>query len=178
MHLSYSTTGPKGRFTPVSLSGSTGNGGVIEAYIGAQEGATMAPASTRTMTFRVALASNIPVSKTSPVMAFEAYLDQVNSASGSGSTLADTHVANVMVPGAAPTNTMTYVLIGVGVLVVVLLVIVLSLLWRRRKAASRSRARAGGGDDALNASLASSRSEGLRAANRTAGGTEKSQAGR
>ena len=125
--------GAKGRFTPVDLSGSTGNGGVIEAYIGAQEGATMAPASTRTMTFRVAFASNIPVSKTSPVMAFEAYLDQVNSASGSGTTLAETHVTKIMVPGVAPTNTMMYVLIGMGVLVVVLLVIVLGLLWRRRK---------------------------------------------
>jgi hypothetical protein len=133
VHLSYSTTGPKGRFTPVDLGGSTGNGGVIEAYIGAKEGATMAPASTRTMTFRVALASNMPVSKTSPVMAFEAYLDQVNSASGSATTLADTHVTNVMVPGVAPTNTMMYVLIGVGVLVVVLLAIASGLLWRRRK---------------------------------------------
>jgi hypothetical protein len=132
VHLSYSTTGPKGRFIPVNLNGSTGSGGVIEAYVGAQEGDTMAPASTRALTFRVALASNIPVSKTSPVMGFEAYLDQVNPASGSGSTLAGTPVVDVMIPGAAPTNTLMYVLIGAGVLVVVLLIIVLTVLWRRR----------------------------------------------
>jgi hypothetical protein len=65
-------------------------------------------------------------------MGFEAYLDQVNPASGSGSTLAGTPVVDVMIPGAAPTNTLMYVLIGAGVLVVVLLIIVLTVLWRRR----------------------------------------------
>jgi LPXTG-motif cell wall-anchored protein len=72
------------------------------------------------------------VYKGGPLIAFTAYLDEVNNASGSRSTLAVTHAANVSVPTAAPNNTMWYVLIGVVVLLA-LLVVTLTLLWRRHK---------------------------------------------
>ena len=132
VHLSYSTTGPNGHFAKLALSGSTSNGNVILGYIGPQQGATMAPKSSETITFRVSLASSIPVSKAAPMLAFEAYLDQVNSADGSGTTLADTYATDVKVPTAASSNTLTYVLITIGALVVVLAIVGL-VVWTRRK---------------------------------------------
>jgi Phosphate-induced protein 1 conserved region len=131
VHLSYSRTGPKGRFTNVALTGSTGRG-AIEGHLGPDDGATLPPASSQTLTFRVALAAGVPVSKSAPIMAFAAYIDQFNTASGSRSTVAATSPASVSVPGSAPTNTMRYVLIGAGVLVI-LLAILLIVLWRRRR---------------------------------------------
>jgi LPXTG-motif cell wall-anchored protein len=84
------------------------------------------------MTFRVALASGVPVSKITPVMTFAIYIDQVNTASGSRSTVAETKATSITVPGTAPTNTTLYILIGAGVFVV-LLAILVAILWRRRR---------------------------------------------
>jgi hypothetical protein len=131
VHLSYSRTGPKGRFTNLALTGSTGSG-AIEGHLGPDDGATLPAGSSQTMTFRVALASDVPVSKNAPIMAFAAYIDLFNTASGSRSTVAATSPASITVPGAAPTNTMRYVLIGAGVLVI-LLAVLLIFLWRRRR---------------------------------------------
>ena len=58
----------------------------------------MPPKSSETITFHVSLASSVPVSKAAPMLAFEAYLDQVNSADGSGTTLADTYATDMKVP--------------------------------------------------------------------------------
>jgi hypothetical protein len=138
VHLSYSRTGPKGRFTNLALTGSTGSG-AIEGHLGPEDGATMAPASSQTMTFRVALASGVPVSKSAPIMAFAAYIDQFNTASGSRSTVAATTPASISVPGTAPTDTMRYVLIGAGV-IVILLAIAVIVLWRRRRHRSQEAA--------------------------------------
>jgi hypothetical protein len=132
VHLSYSTTGPKGRFTAVGLRGSTG-GGVIDAYLGPRQGTTMPAASSEAFTFRVALASNVVVSQSGPLVTFKAYLDRVNAASGSTSTMASSSSTNVNVPAVAPTNMMWYVLIGAAVVVVVVLAVVLAVLWRRRR---------------------------------------------
>jgi hypothetical protein len=60
---SYSTTGTNGTFTPVPLFGSTIKEGAIQGYIGPLDGVTLAPHSITTYTFRVALASNVPLSK-------------------------------------------------------------------------------------------------------------------
>ena len=126
------TTGLKGRFTDIALTGSTGGGAAIDGHLGPEEGTTLPPAYSKTVTFRVSLTSNAPVYKSGPLIAFRAYLDQVNTASGSRSTLAATSAGNVNVPTAAPTNMMWYVLIGVAVLVLVLAVAMV-ILWRRHK---------------------------------------------
>ncbi len=132
LRLSYSMRGRKGRFTNVALAGTTGAGGAIDGHLGSEQGSTLPPGSAKTVTFRVALASGAPVYKGGPLIAFTAYLDEVNNASGSRSTLAVTQAANVSVPTAAPNNTMWYVVIGVAALLV-LLVVTLTVLWRRHK---------------------------------------------
>jgi len=133
VHMWYSTTGPKGRFKRLALTGSTGGGRVIDGSIGPQSGETMEPGSAKTMTFRVGLAWDVPASKTAgPLLAFEGYLDQVNSASGSGTTLAETTASRVRVPSAAPSNMLMYVAIGAGALVIVLAVLGVLLRGRRK----------------------------------------------
>ena len=59
-----------------------------------------------------------PASDT-PLMAFEAYLDQINTASGSGDTLADSYASDIKVSGGSGSSTGWYVLIGIGAFVVV-----------------------------------------------------------
>jgi hypothetical protein len=132
VHLSYSMTGPKGRFTNVALRGSTDDG-VIDAFLGPQRGNTLPEGWSEKVTFRVALASDVTVSRSGPLFTVQAFLQQVDVASGSTSTLASTYRGQVDVPTSAPSNTMTYVLIGAAALVVVLLAIVLAVLWRRRR---------------------------------------------
>lgn len=120
VHLSYSTTGPHGVFVPVALEGSTTDGGAIEGSVEAAHGITLPAASSQTFTFRVSLAHNVPVSKTKPLLAFEAYLDQIDIASGSAATLGDTEAYQVLVPAAAtPSSSSTEnLLIAIGALVV------------------------------------------------------------
>jgi hypothetical protein len=132
VHLSYSTTGPTGTFIDVPLSGSTANGDYIESYVGPPQGTTLAPKSDQTYTFEVSLASN--VSGGSPLVSFEGYLDQINTASGSGATVADTLATDIIVPGSSSSSGLStgwYVLIAVGWFVVVALVGF--LLWRDHK---------------------------------------------
>ncbi len=106
---------------------------MIDAYLGPRQGTTMPAASSEAFTFRVALASNVVVSQSGPLVTFKAYLDRVNAASGSTSTMASSSSTNVNVPAVAPTNMMWYVLIGAAVVVVVVLAVVLAVLWRRRR---------------------------------------------
>jgi hypothetical protein len=132
IHLSYSTNGPQGPFSDVTLDGSTGSGGVIEAPVGPDQGATLAAHATRTYNFHVSLASNAPASN-APVIAFEGYLDQINTASGSGDTLADTYGTDIKITPTSSSSGLStgwYVLIAVGGAVI--LAILGWLLWRRR----------------------------------------------
>jgi LPXTG-motif cell wall-anchored protein len=133
VHLSYSTTGPNGTFTPIPLYGSTitKDAGAIQGYVGPLPGVTMAPHSSTTYTFHVALASNVPVSKRKPLMAFEGYLDQINPADGTGATLADTYAYQVKVPSEASTSSPPTALIALGG--AVLLAIGGFFIWRRGK---------------------------------------------
>jgi hypothetical protein len=130
--MSYSTNGPNGPFTDVGLSGSTANGNVIDAYLGNQRGAPIAPGATETWTFDVNLDS-VPTSNSTPLIAFEAYLDQINTASGSGGTLADTYATDIRLTPSSSGGLSTgwYVLIVVGGAVI--LAIVGIVLWRRHK---------------------------------------------
>lgn len=134
--ITYSTTGPNGTYSPVKLSGSTGNGQSISGYVGAEQGSTVPAHGSQTVNFKVALSSDVPVAKGTPLLGFEDYLDQVNSASGSGATLADTFSTDVTVATVAPSSTHTwwYVVGAVLVLVIVALLIGMSRS-RRRKAA-------------------------------------------
>jgi hypothetical protein len=63
---------------------------------------------------------------------FEAYLDQINAASGSGDTLADSYASDIKVSAPSGSKTGSDILIGVGAFVVVLAIVAV-LLWRRRK---------------------------------------------
>ena len=118
VHLSYSTIGPNGTFTPVPLFGSTIKEGAIQGYVGPLDGTTLAPHSTTTYRFRVALASNVPVSQKGSLLAFEGYLDQINPADGTGATLADTYAYQVKVPSEASSNTTGTALIAIGAILV------------------------------------------------------------
>src|SRR5262249_19335064 len=97
------------------------------------QGTTLAPKSSQTYTFEVSLASNVPGA--SPLLLFEGYLDQINTASGSGATVADTLGTDITVPGSSSSSsglsTGWYVLIGVGWFVDVAMVGF--LLWRDHK---------------------------------------------
>jgi hypothetical protein len=131
VHLLYSAIGTAGTFHAVPLDGSTANGNDIESYVGALRGTTLAPKSSQTYTFEVSLASGAPGA--SPLMSFEGYLDQINTASGSGATVADTLATDVTVPGTSSGGLSTgwYVLIAVGGLAI--LAVIGWLLWRRRR---------------------------------------------
>ena len=104
VHLTYSTTGPNGTFTTVPLTGSTINGGAIQGYVGPLGGITLAPNATRTYTFHVALAPNVPISHDKPLIAFETYLDQIDPADETAATLGDTLAYQVKVPGETSTG--------------------------------------------------------------------------
>ncbi len=134
IHLSYSTAGANGPFTKVPLDGSTSNGGGIEGPVGPAQGATLAPHAARTYTFQVKLADTVPASKTAgPLIAVEAYLDQINTASESGDTLADSYATDIKVPTAVSRGLAAgwYIVIAVGGLVILLAAGF--LFWRRHK---------------------------------------------
>jgi hypothetical protein len=97
VNLSYSTHGASGPFHQVALSGSTAGGSAISGYLGSAEGTTMAPRSSQTITFHVSLARSVPVSNKVPLVSFEGYLNQVNSASGGGTTVGDTQAYDIKV---------------------------------------------------------------------------------
>jgi hypothetical protein len=133
VHLSYSTAGPDGPFTDIPLSGTTSEGNDIQGYLGVQQGATLTPDSSRTYTFDVTLASNVPTSNRAPTISFEAYLNQYDSASGSGITLSDTYATDIKVPAPSESNTLRNVLIAIAAVVVVALAVIGVILWRRHK---------------------------------------------
>ncbi|MFP3380669.1 hypothetical protein SB767_30575, partial [Bacillus sp. SIMBA_069] len=83
----------------VHLSGSTKDGNIV-GIIGDGGTLKLAPHSTTTITFHLTTAASVPVKTTTPQLSFEAYLDQVNRASGSGTTLADTYSHDVRITAA------------------------------------------------------------------------------
>jgi hypothetical protein len=97
VHLSASTAGASGPFTPVSLTGSTVKEGAIQGRVGAQGGTKLAAGDTVTITFQMSLDTAVPSDVSGPLMSIEVYLDQVNPASGAGTNIADTGATNISV---------------------------------------------------------------------------------
>jgi hypothetical protein len=97
--LATSIRGRSGPFSPLKLYGSTVKEGAIQGnFVGPSGvGLTIKPHSKATVTFRVTLAASVPGRGKTPVLSFEAYLDQLNPATGTGSTLADTEATDVAV---------------------------------------------------------------------------------
>jgi hypothetical protein len=98
LQMSYSTDGPAGPFTSMALSGDTANGDQIEGYPGPLQGSTLAPHSAETFTFHLVADATLPIERGShALLAIEAYFDQINSATGSGTTLDDSYASQLHV---------------------------------------------------------------------------------
>jgi len=95
--LSYSTTGKDGKFLPVHLSGSSIKDGEIQGIALPMAGVVLGPDSTEIIYFHISLASSISTAGGGAGLAFEAYLDQIDPASGALSTFADTLAYQVKV---------------------------------------------------------------------------------
>ena len=97
-HLSYSTTGDTGPFTPITLTGDTASGDSIAGYEGPLQGSTVAPKSSVTYTLHLSLDGTVPQETSKkPLLAIEAYLEQIDSASGTGTVLDDTYASDLHV---------------------------------------------------------------------------------
>jgi hypothetical protein len=98
VHLSYSTTGATGQFTPIDLMGDTASGNSITGYEGPLEGSMVPPKSSLTFTLRLSVDGNVPTETANkPLLAIEAYLQQIDSASGTGTVLDDTYASDLHV---------------------------------------------------------------------------------
>jgi hypothetical protein len=98
LHLSYSTNGPNGPFTDIALTGDTASGDDIEGYPGPLQGSTLPAHATETFNFHLNVDSSAPVEQDGhALLAIEAYLDQIDSASGSGTTLDDSYASQLHV---------------------------------------------------------------------------------
>jgi hypothetical protein len=97
--MGTSIRGRGGPFTELKLTGSTKVDGAIQGrFVGPTGTGLTIPAHGKiTVTFGIALAKSVPSRGSKPVLSFEAYLDQLNPATGSGSTLADTESTDVAV---------------------------------------------------------------------------------
>ena len=97
--LATSIRGRGGPFAPLRIFGSTAVDGAIQGrFLGPTgTGLTIPPHGKVTVTFRVTVAASVPSRGKKPVLDFEAYLDQLNPATGSGTTLADTEGTDIAV---------------------------------------------------------------------------------
>jgi hypothetical protein len=98
VHLAYSTTGTAGPFSAVPLSGDTANGDSIIGYPGPLQGSPLPPKSTTTYTFHLSLDATVPKEAGGhPLLDIEAYLQQIDSASGTGTVLDDSYASDLHV---------------------------------------------------------------------------------
>ena len=96
IHLAYSTNGAAGPFSPVALSGTTAPGDSIEGFAGPPQGSLLPARSSQSYTFQLSVDAGVPKErKGQPLLSTEAYLDQVDSASGSGTTLDDSFASDL-----------------------------------------------------------------------------------
>jgi hypothetical protein len=98
VHLSYSTNGAAGPFTAIDLSGTTAKGDEINGYAGPLQGSTLGAHSKTPYTFHLSVDGSVPhESGSNALMAIEAYFQQIDSASGSGTVLDDSQAHDVHV---------------------------------------------------------------------------------
>jgi len=103
--LSYSLTGRHGHFTRIPFTGFRRIGDeTIELRVGPAAGATIKAHGTRTVTYHLKIARGaLAGTKARDLFHFESYLDQINTAAGTTSTLADTYSTHVkVVPAPKP----------------------------------------------------------------------------
>jgi hypothetical protein len=131
VHLLYTATGPRTLFAPVRLVGSTSKGNLIRGYVGPLRGATLKPDTADTYTFRVSLAPGAQVAGNGSAVTLSTALDQIDPASGSAATIADTPATVTALP-AAKSNSHRTLLIVLGVLLAIIAVIG-GVIWRRRR---------------------------------------------
>jgi hypothetical protein len=99
VRITYSTDGPNGQFVDMKLTGSTVNHGGIDGTVGPPQGDSLAAGQSETVYFTIGLAADAPVAHHQPTMSLEGFLDQVDPATGSGTTLADTFGTDVTASG-------------------------------------------------------------------------------
>jgi hypothetical protein len=98
VQLSYSAAGSSGPFTPISLSGDTASGDSIAGYEGPLQGSTVAAKSSVTYTLHLSVDGTVPKdADNKPLLAIEAYLQQIDSASGTGTVLDDSYESDLHV---------------------------------------------------------------------------------
>lgn len=96
IHISVSWHGRRGPFRPVRLSGSTGEAG-ISGVIGGPRGFKLRGRHKLTLTYRIRVSKTVPRHRRRAILQFEAFLDQVNPATGADTALADTDTTNTKV---------------------------------------------------------------------------------
>jgi len=99
VRITYSTNGPDGPYKNMALSGSTVNHGGIDGMVGPPQGDVLGAKQSETVYFTIALIAGAPVARNQPTMKLEGFLDQVDPATGSGTTLADTFATDVAASG-------------------------------------------------------------------------------
>jgi hypothetical protein len=97
LHLTYSSTAG-GPFVAIPLSGDTANGNSITGYEGPLQGSTLPPKSSVTYTFQLSVDAGVPKeSNGKPLLSIEAYLQQIDSATGTGTVLDDSYASDLHV---------------------------------------------------------------------------------
>lgn len=139
LHLAYSLDGGLGPFVPVALDGSTAGAGVVNGYVEPSEGISIAPHGEQTVTFRLTLDGEVPTSAKGPQLSLEAFLDEVNAATGAGTTVADTYATDVRIAPASAWIVRPRILsafgVAAGFVVLVLMPLAIVRLVRSRRGA-------------------------------------------
>ncbi|HEY6473820.1 MAG TPA: hypothetical protein VIY26_13090, partial [Acidimicrobiales bacterium] len=98
VHLAYSSAGVGGPFTAIALSGDTSNGDSITGYAGSPVGSTLPAKSTLMYTLHLSVDSDAPAeSNNRPLLDIESYLEQIDSATGTGTVLDDSTAFDLQV---------------------------------------------------------------------------------
>jgi len=114
IRVATSLHGRVGPFTRLETSGSTVEAAAIQGRVAgpAGTGLVLRPHGKLTVTFRVTLAASVPSRGKAPVLSFEGYLDQLNPATGSGTTLADTLATDIVVLPPSPPHALALASVG------------------------------------------------------------------
>ena len=90
IRLSASTHGSGGPFVPLKISTAYSDGHIEARWVGPDKVGTTIPGHRKfTLTVRLTLATNAPSRGNKPVWGLEAFLDQLNPATGTFTTIAD-----------------------------------------------------------------------------------------